>query len=273
VDSKVGLLGLVGKGAERMSTISLGSARARSGRRQSIRRALVLFSLLLFPVVLNYLSPYLIIDGAANGVVNGSFVVFGLLFLSALFVGRAWCGWACPGAGLQDAFAVVNGSRSPGGRWDWIKWAIWIPWVAAIAFAAASAGGYRTVDFFYMMDTPISVDRPMGYIMYYTVIGIFLLLALAIGKRAGCHYICWMAPFMILGRKLRNAFAWPSLRLKAYAAACGECGTCTKGCPMSLEVTRMVKSRAMEHPECILCGTCVDSCPKGAIRYSFSSGR
>lgn len=256
-----------------MAAAIAGTLRTRSRRRQSIRQALVLFALLLFPVVLNYLSPYLIIDGAFNGVVNGSFIVFFLLFLSALFLGRAWCGWACPGAGLQDAFSAVNGSRPAGGRWNWLKWVIWIPWVAVIAFAAASAGGYRGVDFFYMMETPISVDRPAGYVVYYTVIVLFLLLALIVGKRAGCHYICWMAPFMILGRKIRNALAWPSLRLVADRESCRECRTCTKGCPMSLEVNRMVKSGSMEHSECILCGTCVDNCPSSAIRYSFSGGR
>jgi len=61
---------------------------------------MILVSLLLFPVVMNYLSPYVIIDGAMNGVVSGSFVVFVLMFLSALLVGRLWCGWLCPGAGL-----------------------------------------------------------------------------------------------------------------------------------------------------------------------------
>ena len=37
------------------------------------------------------------------------------------------------------------------------------------------------------------------------------------GRRAGCHTICWMAPFMIIGRKLRNLVAWPSLRLTAQS--------------------------------------------------------
>lgn len=48
---------------------------------------------LLFPVVINYLSPYIIIDGAAAGIVNGSFLVFIGLFVSSLFVG-AGCGVA-----------------------------------------------------------------------------------------------------------------------------------------------------------------------------------
>jgi hypothetical protein len=57
-------------------------------RRQRIRKALIIFSFLLFPITINYFSPYVI--------VNGSFISFTLMFLSALFLGRLWCGWACP---------------------------------------------------------------------------------------------------------------------------------------------------------------------------------
>ena len=55
----------------------------------------------------------------------------------------------------------------------------------------------------------------MHYITYLTVVGIFFGLAVLAGRRAGCHTICWMAPFMIIGRKIRNLAAWPLLRLVA----------------------------------------------------------
>ena len=44
----------------------------RHGRRQRVRRALLIVSLLLFPVIMYYLSPYVIIFGASQGIVNGS---------------------------------------------------------------------------------------------------------------------------------------------------------------------------------------------------------
>lgn len=67
--------------------------------RQKIRRLIVFISLFLFPVTLNYLSPYVSIDGALSGIVSGSVVVFLVMFISGLFLGRAWCGWVCPIAG------------------------------------------------------------------------------------------------------------------------------------------------------------------------------
>ena len=50
-----------------------------------------------------------------------------------------------------------------------------------------------------------------------------------------------MAPFMIIGRWIRNRFGWPSLRLVADASACSRLQTCTNNCPMSLDVNAMVQ--------------------------------
>jgi ferredoxin-type protein NapH len=245
----------------------------RQSRRQSIRKALIIFSFLLFPITINYFSPYVIIDGASQGIVNGSFISFALMFLSALFVGRLWCGWGCPAGGLQEICLAINDRPARGGRFNWIKWAIWIPWLSIIAMLAIRAGGYRAVNVFHLTDSGISVDRPEGYVIYYTVVGLLVVLSLTAGRRAGCHYICWMAPFMILGRKLRNLFRWPSLRLKAKTDDCIDCKRCTAMCPMSLDVNGMVQNGDMENSECILCGSCVDVCPQDVIGYSFSGGK
>jgi ferredoxin-type protein NapH len=246
--------------------------------RQRFRKALLFASLLVFPVTLYYFSPALILQGASEGIVNGSFIVFGLMFLSSLFVGRLWCGWACPAGALQEFGQPINNKRTPGGKFNWIKWAIWIPWIGLIVALVVGAGGYHTVDPFYQLETGVTMTLPLGgggppwFMIYYVIIALFLGLALIFGRRAGCHTVCWMAPFMIIGRKVRNLAGWPSLRLRAAPDKCSDCLTCTRGCPMSLDVNQMVREAAMEDSECILCGNCVDGCPKGAIRFSFSAG-
>jgi ferredoxin-type protein NapH len=246
--------------------------------RQRVRKAMIITTFLFFPIIMNYFSPYVIIDGASQGIINGSLMVFGLMFLSSLFVGRLWCGWVCPAGGLGEICFTITDRPVNGRKIDWIKWAIWVPWLLIIAWAAYSAGGYHSVDF--LLDTVggVSVagdaNRPIiaAYVFYYLVVGIFMALSVFVGRRAGCHSICWMAPFMILGRKLRNLPAWPSLRLQANPSLCSDCKTCTTNCPMSLDVNGMVHLRSMENDECILCGSCVDGCTKKAITYSFSSG-
>lgn len=240
-------------------------------KRQRVRKALVILAFLSFPVTMNFLSPYVIIDASVQGVVNGSLVMFGLMFLSSLFLGRAWCGWVCPGGGMQEIVEPVNNRPVKPRKIDWIKWLIWVPWLSLITWLVVRAGGYSRFDFLHLTESGISVDEPMKYITYYGVVLIFVALAALVGRRAGCHSICWMAPFMIIGRWIRNRFGWPSLRLQAKASACSDCLTCSKNCPMSLDVNGMVKREQMEHTECILCGTCVDHCSKKAIRYAFSA--
>jgi polyferredoxin len=222
---------------------------------------------------MNFLSPYVIVDAAVNGIVNGSLILFGLMFVVSLFLGRAWCGWICPGGGMQEIVEPVNNRPVNPAKIDWIKWLVWTPWVSLIAWMVIRAGGYTQVNFLHLTDTGISVDEPLKYITYYGVVLIFVGIAAFAGRRAGCHTICWMAPFMIIGRWIRNRFGWASLRLVADASACSGCKLCTKGCPMSLDVNSMVRIEQMEHSECILCGTCVDNCPKKAIRYSFSDSK
>jgi ferredoxin-type protein NapH len=245
--------------------------------RQRWRRALLLVSFLAFPITMNYLSPYLSVDGSFNGVLTGSVVAFGTMFLGSLLLGRLWCGWACPMAGLQE-FALPINDKPVGRRARYVKWFIWVPWMAAIVFGALSVGGYRVIDLLYGTQGGISVagapDRPIfvAYIIYFGVIALFLGTAAAAGRRAGCHSICWMAPFMIGGRWIRNRIGWPSLRLVAEPEKCRDCGSCTKACPMGLDVEALVHAPSMEDAECVLCASCVDGCPQHVIRYSFSAG-
>ena len=140
---------------------------------------------------------------------------------------------------------------------------------------AISAGGYHAFDFFLDTQNGISVagspDRPIlvAYIIYYAVVATFVVLSVTAGRRGGCHTICWMAPFMIIGRKISNWLHLPALHLESNPAACTHCKKCTTNCPMSLDVNAMVQKPTMENSECILCGNCVDNCPAKVIRYSF----
>jgi ferredoxin-type protein NapH len=233
---------------------------------------MVIMTFLAFPITMNFLSPYVIVDAAASGIINGSLIMFGLMFISSLFLGRAWCGWVCPGGGLQEIVEPVN-TRRVNPKINWIKWLIWTPWITLIGWLVIRAGGYTHIDFLYLTENGISVDQPMKYIIYYGVVLILVVLAVAIGRRAGCHTICWMAPFMMIGRWVRNRFGWAALRLSANTPACTNCQQCTKGCPMSLDVNAMVHKDQMENAECILCGSCIDGCSKKVIRYTFSSSK
>jgi len=240
-----------------------------TARRQKIRKALLLISFLLFPVTINYFSPYIIMDGASQGIIAGSFITFTLLFFVSLFFGRAFCGWVCPGAGIQEWCFAVNDKKARGWRLNWIKYFIWVPWVSIIIILAILAGGFHTINLLHLTETGISVSEPAAYIIYFTIVGLFVILSFTAGKRAFCHYICWMAPFMVIGTKIKNFFKWSSLHLEAASDKCKQCKICEKNCPMSLEVSKMVQSIYMKNTECILCGACVYHCQNGVIKYSW----
>jgi polyferredoxin len=241
--------------------------------RQRARKALIFCLFLTFPIIMNYYSPALIAMGASEGIITGSFILFGMVTVSALFIGRAFCGWVCPMAGLQEACFMVNDRRPDGKKTNWIKWAIWGPWIGFLAFLFIRAGGFKSVQPLYFIENGISVSDPPGYINFFLVLLIMVVLALTVGRRGFCHTMCWIAPFMILGRKLRNVLKWPSLRLRSEKEKCIDCRECSKHCPMSLDVNGMVREGGMEQGECILCGTCIDVCPKRVITYSFSAGK
>ena len=245
--------------------------RKKHPRRQNTRIAVLLFSFLLFPVVMNYLSPYIIIDAAFQGIISGSFLLFGILFTSSLFVGRLWCSWVCPVSGLQEVSFAINNRFVR--KIDWLKWVIWVLWVGVIIFGAITAGGFSQVDPFYLTESGISIDEPQKYIIYYIVLVLIFFLSTFVGRRAFCHSTCWMAPFMILGRKARNLLNTPALRLTAESEKCIDCDKCTNICPMSLDVHQMVRSESMENAECILCGKCIDICPKDVIHYALKPGK
>lgn len=239
--------------------------------RQKIRKGIILFSFFLFPATFYYLSPMLIIEASAKGIINGSFIVFSLLFISSLFLGRAYCGWVCPGAGCQEAISSARGKKITKG--DFIKWVIWIPWIASIIFLSVRAGGFSEINFFFRTTHGLSIGNVSGLFAYLFVLLLLIVFpAFLIGKRSFCHHICWMAPFMILGRKIRNRFQWASLQIKSHPEKCKHCHACTEQCPMSLAVEKMVTEKSMENAECILCGSCVDGCEQGAITYSWGKG-
>ena len=237
--------------------------------RQKIRRAIILITFVLFPVIFKFFSPYVIIDGASQGIIAGSFIYFSFLFVFSLFFGRAVCGWFCPAASVQEWSFLINNKKVKGGKLDWIKYFIWVPWVGIIIAVTISAGGLKTINPFYLIDNGVSVSNVSDFIIFYIVIALIITLSFTVGRRAFCHYLCWMAPFMVIGTKVSQAARLPALHLVADKKECKNCGTCSTNCPMSLDVNAMVQKTNMRNSECILCGTCVDNCPNGTIKFSW----
>lgn len=239
-------------------------------KRQTIRRTLILISFLLFPVIIWYFSPYLIIQAASEHIINGSFIVFCSMLVLSTFMGRAWCGYLCPAGGLQECVMRIKDEPAKQGWRDRIKYVIWIIWIVAVVVTFILGKNDVSVNFFYMTDHGVSVTEIYNYVIYYGVIMILVVPAIVHGRRAACHYICWMAPFMVIGSKIGQFLHIPQLHVEADKSKCISCKKCNKACPMGLDVEGMVQKQVNGRClECIQCGACVDACPKGTLSYRF----
>lgn len=254
-------------------------------KRQQFRKMLLIISLLLFPVTLYYFSPALIINAGLQGIINGSFLVFCVLFLLSIPFGRLFCAYLCPAGGLQECVSAVTEKSPKQGRLLWIKYGIWTVWMAAVISCYFHSGGIVAVDFLFETEHGISVSSMQSYLIYYGILCLILIPALICGKRAFCHYFCWMAPFMVLGTKLRRVLHLPGLHIQAEKPEqCIACGKCAKVCPMGIDIVSEIKGEevkdgerkggerkggAIKSAECIQCGACVENCPRSVLSKGF----
>ena len=235
--------------------------------RQTIRRAILIVSFLILPATLFYISPIVILMGAAEGIATGSLILFAALALLSLGVSRLWCGWLCPMGAWQEICSPVMKRTVKDDRRNLVKYGVTILWLGLLAYLFIGAGGILAVDPFYGTVNGLSITSfETLMIAVFIFLGIFAA-AFVLGRRGFCRVVCPIAGLMIVGRKIRNAVGWPALRLAAVSGRCIDCGKCSKACPMGLDVHGRVREGDMESAECILCAACADACPEGAITY------
>lgn len=238
-------------------------------RYQSIRRPLVILSALLFHVFLIFhllFSPVIIVFVSQKGIINASFVAFLVISVLSLFFGRAYCSWFCPGCGVQELMSLFVKRKAKTNKAIYIKYVIFTLWIGLIIIGYISSGIHR-VDLTYGM-TDITFSRKI--ILTIGAIIIIAPITAVFGRFASCKYICWQAPFMIIGTKVRDYFHLRGLRLKAEKTSCTGCGLCTIKCPMDIDVMENVKKGKMSDNECILCGSCIDSCKHKVIKFGIT---
>jgi polyferredoxin len=161
------------------------------------------------------------------------------------------------------------------GLWR-IKWFVWAPWLTALVSGWAVAGLDAVIPGWnpgYPAEQDFVTSVGGGTLMATFVTVILVVPAPVAGRRASCHTLCWMSPFLIPGRKLGTTLRLPGFGLIVQNDACIACGQCTTACPMGVPVQLLVQSGNPEHRECILCADCVDTCPKQVLAVRFREKR
>jgi len=234
-------------------------------KRIKIRRILALFSLILFPITLNYFSPYVSVSGAFEGFISASVILFVCLLLTAIFFRRTWCSYICPISAIADYSEKINSRNVNVKMLRIIRYSIFTLWFSVLILGFVLSKKYPTFNLFYLTENIISVDEPMKYITYYAVLLSLIGLTLFIGKRGACHSICWMSPFLVAGTMIGDKFNLPQLKIVSEPEKCISCSKCNKACPMSIDVMTELKKGSIQSLDCINCSECEQVCPKNVL--------
>lgn len=241
--------------------------------KHTVRKITSFVSFLLFPVTLNFFSPYVSIDGAMAGIVSGSLIVFALFLVSGMVFGRAWCSYGCPWAAPSEYLQKVNNKPLSRKKLRVIRYSIFGIWFFFLVFGFVMAGGIKGVDPLHLTDNLVSVDEPFKFITYYMVVLLLFLVTVLVGRRGACHTICWMSPFMQAGMLLGETLRIPRYQVRSKPEQCISCKKCTTVCPMSIDVMNEMKQGGIQSKDCILCGQCVEACPKDVLSIRFGKIR
>jgi polyferredoxin len=180
-------------------------------------------------------------------------------FALALFVGPAFCGWACPLGSFQEwlgklgkkLFRKKFNQLVPSRLDDWLRYLryavlIWVVWVTAVSaqLIFADYDPYFALFNFWGGEVAISA---------FIILGIVIILSLFV-ERPFCKYAC---PYgAILG--IFNLFR--IFKVKRNAGTCIDCKACDRSCPMNIKIS--IAGTVRNH-QCISCLKCTSEhkCP------------
>lgn len=235
-----------------------------------LRRITSFISLMIFPLTLNYFSPYLSATAAFDGIISGSVLLYITLLFTSIFFRRSWCSYICPVAAIADYSEKINNKNVNRRKLKIIRYSIFALWVSVLVLGFVLSTKGITINPLYFTENFISVDEPFKFITYYLVLFLLIILTLVIGKRGACHSICWMSPYLEFGSYIGDKFKLPQLKINSKPELCISCQKCNRVCPMSIDVMNELKEGYIQSYDCINCSECEKVCPKNVFRLGIT---
>lgn len=210
-------------------------------------------------------------SGLARGVLNAGFIFWILVFISALVLGRGFCGWFCWFGGFLDLMEWSVGD----------KLKIKIPrrimlYLGVIPFVALALKVYSALLVFWMehgfpatFTFRLADVEPWGG--QQTGISIVLMailygpvLLLVFGRKAWCRYLCPIGALLKIISKVKIG------GVRLVNNDCIACGKCNRACDMQVDVMGDLKDHGEVHSsDCVVCLKCIDACPTDSIALSL----
>ncbi|MFP4177979.1 MAG: 4Fe-4S binding protein [Acholeplasmataceae bacterium] len=239
--------------------------------KRKTRRILAYSSMMLFPLTLNYFSPFLSVHAAIIGIASGSIITFLVMMVSGIFFRRAWCSYVCPWAAPSEILSHINDEPVNRKTTRRIRYTIFTIWLGSILLFFILAGGIPTIEPLYLTERIVSMDEPIKFVAYYTVVIILTGVTLLVGRRGSCQTMCWMSPFLEFGAWIGRKLGIRQYRVRALPSKCITCTKCNQACPMSIDVMQSLRKGQIDDTECIQCGDCVDVCPTSVLSLDFKA--
>lgn len=210
-------------------------------------------------------------SGLARGILNAGFIFWILVFISALLLGRAFCGWFCWFGGYQELVA-----------WGIGKFQIKIPrrvllYLGVIPFVALGLKvygallshwliqGFPSAFTFRLADMEPWGGQQTGISILITLVVYGPVLIYIFGRRAWCRYLCPIGALL----KIFSSVSLGKVRL--VNDECIGCGKCNRSCDMQVDVMGELKAYGeVRSLNCIRCLKCTDACPQEALAFNLS---
>ena len=211
-----------------------------------------------------------LLSGLSRGVLNAGFVFWILVLISAVILGRTFCGWFCWFGGYLDMVEWGIGSLKIKIPRRMLLYLGVIPFISLALKVYNSLlinwiQGFPTTFTFQLADVEPWGGQQTGISILITLIMFGPVLFFFFGRKAWCRYLC------PIGALLKIFGIVGLCKVRLVNDNCIGCGTCNHTCDMQVDVLGELKTHGeVLSSNCIRCLKCTNECPKGAIGFNFN---